>query len=100
MTQQVESPFHPGFIFITPGAKEAFRRAGITPGAVIHRHLVGDWGDVTEDDHQANEQALEDGGRLMSVYRLGTGEVLWIITEAVCDEGFRVSSCVLLPEEY
>ena len=100
MTPQSHPPFHPGFIFLTPGAKDAFRRAGVTPGTVIGRHLAGDWGDLGEHDRAANQAALTDGSRLLSSYRLPGGQEVWIITEALCDQGFRISTCVLLPEEY
>ena len=40
------------------------------------------------------------GSRLLSAYRTLRGEKLWIITEAVGEDGRRASSCLLLPEEY
>ena len=61
----------------------------------VRRHAWGDWGDVSAEDAQANERALQDGSRLFSAYALGTGERLWIITEAD-----RSSTTVLLPDEY
>jgi len=61
----------------------------------VRRHAWGDWGDVSADDAQANERALQEGSRVFSAYALATGERLWIITEA--DRG---STTVLLPDEY
>lgn len=61
--------------------------------ACITRHKSGDWGDVDEDDQQANDKALTNGKRLLSVYHLphpiaaatnfgeATVTQLWIITE-------------------
>ena len=60
----------------------------------ITRHVSGDWGDVCPDDACANDQALEYGDRLLSVY--GEGErTFWIITEAD-----RSVTTVLMPEDY
>ena len=61
----------------------------------VRRHAWGDWGDVSPDDAQANERALEEGSRVFSAYALATGERLWIITEAD-----RRSTTVLVPDEY
>lgn len=62
----------------------------------LGRHAVGDWGNLLdEDDRQANEQALQDGARLLSAYRSSAGVKFWIITESD-----RSVTTVLLPEEY
>jgi hypothetical protein len=41
-----------------------------------------------------------DGSRLLSAYRTLKGERLWIITEAADDQGHRVCSTLLRPDEY
>lgn len=87
-------------VLVTPGAVEALGRAGTTPDAVLRRHLTGDWGDVDREDSKANDEALIDGGRLLSSYRLPGGAEVLIVTEAVCDLGLRVSTCLLLPQDY
>lgn len=48
----------------------------------LRRHSRGDWGDVCPADHAANERALRDGLRLLSVYHSADGQKFWIITEA------------------
>lgn len=84
-----------GQIVATPGALEALEQTGQTPLEFIARHVRGDWGDVCEEDAEANQQALQDGSRILSSYRTKLDEKLWIITEAD-----RSSSCVLKPNEY
>jgi hypothetical protein len=59
------------------------------------RHAAGDWGEVPPEDHEENEFSLRNDFRIMSVYTLGTGVRIWIITEAD-----RSSTTILLPEEY
>ncbi|MBL9169902.1 MAG: hypothetical protein JNN07_19355 [Verrucomicrobiales bacterium] len=61
----------------------------------LSRHAHGEWGDVSEADFEENEFSLENGFRLLSVYRDRNGIKFWIITEAD-----RSSTAVLLPEDY
>jgi hypothetical protein len=63
--------------------------------AALNRHRLGDWGDVGPEDWQSNEDALNGGFRLLSVYRTPSGVKLWIITEAD-----RSVTTLLLPEDY
>lgn len=79
----------------TPGALDALSAAGASAATLLARHARGDWGDVCRDDHHANEQALIQGARLLSVYRLRTGEKIWVITEAD-----RSSTTLLMPSDY
>jgi hypothetical protein len=65
------------------------------PAAFIDRHARGDWGEVSGDDWNLNDEAIENGDRLLSAYRTSKGERLWIITERD-----RSSTCLLLPDEY
>ena len=48
----------------------------------IQRHQAGDWGDVSEEDRSANDQALVSGTPMVSVYRTPQGITFWLITEA------------------
>jgi hypothetical protein len=88
-------PFPLGEIVTTRGALAALETAGQTPIQFIRRHAAGDWGEVCEDDWQANDEALENGDRLLSTYRTALDVRIWIITEAD-----RSSTCLLLPDEY
>ncbi|RIK67133.1 MAG: hypothetical protein DCC65_07900 [Planctomycetota bacterium] len=63
--------------------------------AALQRHAVGDWGEVCEADREENELSLEQGFRLLSVYRDRNGCKFWIITEAD-----RSATTILLPEDY
>jgi hypothetical protein len=92
--------FDLGRVVATPGAREALERAGQPPGELLDRHVRGDWGDVSPNDKEANNEALLDGSRLLSAYLLTTGVKIWIITEARGEDGRRASTCLLLPEEY
>jgi len=79
----------------TPGALAALSLAGVSPEALLDRHVRGDWGDLCEEDRQMNAEALSAGGRLLSAYALPDDTRVWIITEAD-----RSATTLLLPHEY
>jgi hypothetical protein len=58
------------------------------------RHMQCDWGTVNDEEWVLNNQGLENGGRLQSVYKTLSGELIWIITEAD-----RSKTTVSLPNE-
>ena len=94
------SKFDLGQVVATPGALRCLEEAEQGAAEFLHRHNAGDWGDLCEGDKMANEAALVDGSRLFSKYHTKLGVALWVISEAVGDDGKRGSTCVLLPEEY
>lgn len=89
----VNPRFDPGRLMITASAKETLPSSGV--GAAIDRHLHGDWGDVCGSDKRLNDDALKNGGRLLSVYHTKDGVTFWIITEAD-----HSATTVLLPSDY
>jgi hypothetical protein len=63
----------------------------------IHRHMTGDWGDLSDEDKKRNDWSAKNGERVLSSYdheRLPEGK-LWIITEAD-----RSITTLLSPGEY
>ncbi|NLE38090.1 MAG: hypothetical protein GX621_08715 [Pirellulaceae bacterium] len=87
--------FRLGATLATPGALDALAEAEQDVGELLARHARGDWGDVDDEDKQANEAALADGARLLSTYTTKAGATLWVITEAD-----RSATTILLPDEY
>jgi hypothetical protein len=85
--------FLPGRIVATPGVREAVSEEVLS--AALERHLNGDWGDVSGNDRAANERALRDGTRLLSVYHAPDKTKFYVITEAN-----RSTTTLLLPSEY
>ena len=59
------------------------------------RHAAGDWGNASGEDKKLNDEAIESGYQIMSVYVSQEGVKFWIITEAD-----RSATTVLLPEDY
>lgn len=71
-----------GKVLITRSAEAAIEAAHAEGVSLLHRHLHGDWGDVTQKDWLQNELALLLDLRVWSSYRLSTGKTIWFITEA------------------
>jgi hypothetical protein len=90
------TPLFPlGEVVSTPGALEAMQAANVSPLALLHRHLRGDWGDLDKHDKQLNDLAIKDGSRIFSAYEITPSTKIWLITEAD-----RSSTTYLLPSEY
>lgn len=90
-TERIFPKFPLGRTTITAGALSALSHEDVL--AALSRHVVGDWGEVDREDWNANERALCEGGRLVSVYR--SSRKFYVITEQD-----RSLTTVLLPEEY
>lgn len=85
-----------GGLFATPGAADALAKAGENEMYFFERHCGGDWGEVSPEDAEANEKAIDEGNRILSAYTLRDGTTkIWVITEAN-----RAATTILLPDEY
>ena len=89
-----QTTFPLGRTVATPGALELLESLSIAPVDLLKRHQQGDWGQLCDEDKEANDQALIDGDRILSAYEIG-GEKVWIITE-----WDRSATTILLPSEY
>ena len=95
--------FRLGQILATPGALATLERLGVDPlSLVLGRHVLGDWGDLCDEDRELNTLSLTNGMRIFSSYKLtassgddATTETVWVISEAD-----RASTTILLPSEY
>lgn len=86
------SLFELGAIIAIRGAVQVAERHQISLVELVHRHRVGNWGDLDPDGAKASNNAVREGGRIFSAY--GQGECrLWVITD-------RSSTCILTPDEY
>lgn len=100
MNVQQKILFDLGQILATPGALDALAKNNTTGLDLLRKHVSGDWGILTDDDRQANQDALESGDRILSSYLLPDETKLWVITEATDDSGKRMATTILLPDEY
>ena len=87
--------FKLGQVLLTPGAIEALQASGQSPWSFLTRHMKGDWGDLSAEDKQLNDEAVQDGSRILSAYTTAKGAKVWVITEPD-----RSATTILLPDEY
>ncbi|BEP58158.1 hypothetical protein GmRootV118_54020 [Variovorax sp. V118] len=114
LTPDASLRFAPGRVVATPGALALIHATNSNPFALLAKHVTGDWGEIDPEDVQTNEDAVEHGRRVLSVYRLPLQDAakknsalaeaeqgdefdnrIWLITEAD-----RSVTTLLLPEEY
>ena len=62
--------------------------------SILRRHVIGDFGEIDEEDRQENLLSIREGYRILSAYRLNDTK-LWVITEAD-----RSVTTILHPNEY
>lgn len=87
--------FKLGQVVSTPGAIQALQQSNETAWNYLVRHLSCDYGEICQEDKEANDEAVKDGSRILSAYMLKNGEKIWVITEAD-----RSVTTILLPDEY
>jgi hypothetical protein len=89
-----------GQIVATPAALAAIEASSQNPAKFLRRHASKDWGDLDDEDKRLNDEAVQDGSRILSAYHTTDGTKVWIVTEAEGDDGQRAATTILLPEEY
>jgi hypothetical protein len=87
--------FKLGRVVTTIGAVHAFMENRQAPNEFITRHVNGDWGELCEEDKEANEIAIKNNYRILSKYRLDDGQEIYI-----CTEWDRSYTTVMKKEDY
>ena len=93
-----KAKFPLGELVITTSAAKKLK--AIEAFSFLVRHESGDWGEVCEEDRATNEQALQDGSRLFSVYELEDEKNEGKVRFYVITEWHREATTILLPEDY
>lgn len=71
------------------------QESGQMPALFLDRHVAGYWGEVDAEGWRLNDEALKNDSRVLSAYRTLKGVKLWVITEAVDDNGKRAATTLL-----
>lgn len=95
-----EPLFELGKLQATPAALQSIQDSGQDVSEFLNQHIQGQWGTLSDIDHQNNDEAVKTGDRIYSVYRTANGTKIWIITEPENEAGERYLTTVLLPSEY
>jgi hypothetical protein len=88
--------FNLGQVVSTPAAIDALVDNEVTAIPYLLRHVMGDWGDMSEEDKAENDYAIGRELRIFSAYTLPDGETkIWIVTESD-----RSATTILRPSDY
>ena len=90
----LEPRFELGKTFATSGVTRWAEKNEIDLTRLLRRHHCGDWGDLDGEDKTANEDALQDGTRIFSAYKVSDRKI-YIVTEHD-----RSMTTVMLATEY
>ena len=80
-----------GAYLTTPGARKLPAADILT---ALDRFHQGDWGDISQEDHEANEESIREDGLVLASYQSGQTE-FW-----VHQSHRNIPPTVLLPEEH
>lgn len=88
-----------GFMVMQLGQISVSRKAAteldeFQAGNALMRHMIGDWGDIDGDTWRVNDDALDNGRRVVSSYLDRKFGRFLIVTEAN-----RSATTIVLPEE-
>ncbi|APP99937.1 DUF6094 domain-containing protein [Pseudomonas syringae] len=86
-----------GRVMVTHSVQSLLQNSSLDVRQYLRRHATGDWGEISNDDWDSNQQALSADGRLFSGYDIDAEDEtrLWIITESD-----RSATTVMLPSDY
>ncbi|RMP20282.1 hypothetical protein ALQ26_00119, partial [Pseudomonas amygdali pv. lachrymans] len=89
--------FELGRVVLTHSVQSLLENNSLDVMQYLRRHATGDWGEISNDDWDSNQQALSAEGRLFSGYDIDAGDEtrLWIITEVD-----RSVTTIMLPSDY
>ncbi|HCM5830615.1 hypothetical protein [Klebsiella pneumoniae] len=71
-----------GALIFSEGIDALLRQRRIDPLPYLQRHTRGDWGDVNNENWNANDIALASGAKLESFYIVHRALSIRIVTEA------------------
>jgi hypothetical protein len=84
-----------GRVVTTGCALQRLDANGIDSFELVIRHVTGDWGELSDEDQEANARAVLEGLRILSSYPMPDGTKVWVITEAD-----RSLTTFLCPNDY
>jgi len=99
VTNPGPAKFGLGQVVSTLQAIRFCRMHRIDVSTLLMRHASGDWGDASSSDKNDNDAAVLNGSRILSLFAFPAGRV-WVLTEAIGEDGTRASTCIMLPNDY
>ena len=95
--------FNMGKLVVTSGINQAImenKKFAMEVNLCLQRYAVKDWGNLDEEDKQANEDALNypNDLYLLAAYKTCKGKI-WIITNRISENAGDNATTVCFPDE-
>ena len=74
--------FKMGIVVATAEAALALAKSRTQPEELLDQHASGMFGEVKEQQRRANLDAIRDGGRIVSIFTVASGDRLHVVTES------------------
>ncbi|TWO69108.1 hypothetical protein FN976_20445 [Caenimonas sedimenti] len=87
-----------GAVYSSPGVLKLLAKHGRMTAELLAFHQGGMWGEVSEQDAQANDRAVKQGDLIRSVIVVA-GVKIYVITEREGADGVRPATTLLLGSE-
>ena len=92
-----------GKLVVTSGINQAImenKNFAVEVNLCLQRYAVKDWGNLDDEDKQANEDALQypDDLYLLAAYKTCKGKI-WIITNRISENAGDNATTVCFPDE-
>ena len=74
--------FELGKLVVTPAAAKVLQDSGSSAEEVLSRHAQGDWGEVSRQEREINQRALDERFNLVSNYPMTGDQFITVFTKA------------------
>ncbi len=78
----MSTKFTLGHIVVTNRAAEILAAADLSVESLLDRHQSGDWGDVSDDQRQINDDCIDQQFSVVSNYTTADGQTVTVFTMA------------------
>ncbi|MDI1245922.1 MAG: hypothetical protein PSV24_11020 [Rhodoferax sp.] len=88
---------------ITVGSPSAIRLVSdlqVLPATYLRFHAHGVWGRLNATNRAKNDAAVLDGGPIVSSYAIKGSQGIFVITDAIDEDGIRLSTRIVLKSEH
>lgn len=92
--------FDLGMTVGTPAAIKLLDELQILPAKYFRHHAQGTWGRLNASDRAKNDAAIIDGGPIVSSYAIKGSQGIFVITDAINEDGIRLSTRIILKSEH
>lgn len=92
--------FDLGITVGSPAAIKLLNELQVLPATYLRNHAHGVWGRLNAINRFKNDAAILDGGPIVSSYAIKGSQGIFVITDAINEDGIRLSTRIILKSEH